>query len=104
MTTAEVETSGKRRPAAARTEPATGLTDELLEAGSALAERGVRIVRTAADTGLKVTDTFVLGSLEVAQEWATASPVAALTLPPVKVARDTWTTTRDGLRELVAAV
>ena len=103
MTTAEVETS-KRRTTPARTENNAALSVELVDAGSVLAERSVRLARTAAETGLKVTDAVLLGTLGVAEEWAAGSPVAALTVPPVKAARDTWNTTRDGLRDLVAAV
>ncbi|MGZ4436994.1 MAG: hypothetical protein ACXVWU_01890 [Nocardioides sp.] len=102
MTTADVETT-KRRQAPVRTESST-LSTELVDAGSAALERGVRIVRNAAENGLKVTDVVVLGGLGVAEEWAAASPVAGLAVPPVKVARDAWSTTREGLRELVAAV
>ncbi|MGZ6792754.1 MAG: hypothetical protein ACXVFV_07355 [Mycobacteriales bacterium] len=102
MTTADVETP-KRRQAPVRTESST-LSTELVDAGSAALERGVRIVRNAAENGLKVTDVAVLGTLGVAEEWASASPVAGLAVPPVKVARDTWGTARDSLRELVAAV
>ena len=102
MTTADVETT-KRRPSATRTESPNALSTELVDAGTALAERGVRLARTAAETGLKVTDAVILGSLGVAEEWASASPVASLAVPPVKVARDTWSTTREGLRELVAS-
>lgn len=76
MTTADVETT-KRRPATARTESNGTLSSELVDAGSAALERGVRIVRNAAENGLKVTDTVVLGSLGVAEEWASATPVAA---------------------------
>jgi hypothetical protein len=103
MTTADVETT-KRRPAAPRNESTGALSTDLVDAGSAALERGVRIVRTAAETGLKVTDVVVLGTLGVAEEWASATPVAGLAVPPVKIARDTWSTTREGLRELVAAV
>lgn len=102
MTTADVETP-KRRQAPVRTESST-LSTELVDAGSAALERGVRIVRNAAENGLKVTDVAVLGTLGVAEEWASASPVAGLAVPPVKIARDTWDTARDSLRELVAAV
>lgn len=103
MTTAEVETP-KRRAAGARTDANATLSGELVDAGTALAERSVRLARTTVETGLQVTDTLVLGTLDVAQEWAASTPVAGLSVPPVKVARETWTTTRDGLRELVAAV
>ena len=102
MTTADVETT-KRRPAAARTESST-FSSELVEAGTSVADRGVRVVRTAVDTGIKVSDAIVLGSLGVAEEWATSTPFAGFAIPPVKAARETWGTTRDGLRELVAAV
>lgn len=102
MTTAETDTPKRRT--AARAESGTALSNQLLDAGSALAERTVSIARNAAESSLKVTDAFVLGSLGVAEEWAGASPVAGLAVPPVKVAKDTWTTTREGLRDLVLAV
>lgn len=103
MTTAEIETP-KRRAAAARTETNGSLSGELVDTAGALAERSVRLVRATAENGLRVTDTVVLGALGLAEEWASATPVAGLAVPPVKVVRETWTTTRDGLRELVAAV
>jgi hypothetical protein len=105
MTTADVETTKRRSPA--RTEVVGTLSGELLDAGSVFADRGLRVVRTAAESGLKVTDAVVLGTLGVAEAWATSTPFApfsVLTVPPVKVARETWTVTRDGLRELVATV
>jgi methionine synthase I (cobalamin-dependent) len=103
MTTADVETT-KRRTPATRSDNGNALSTELVDAGTLLAERGVKLARTAAETSLKVTDALVLGTLGVAEEWASATPVAQLTVPPVKVARETWSTTREGLRELVAAV
>ncbi|MCW2601492.1 MAG: hypothetical protein JWM02_3321 [Frankiales bacterium] len=103
MTTADVETA-KRRAPAPRSEGATALSTELVDAGTLLAERGVRLARTATETSLKVTDTVVLGTLGIAEEWASATPMAQLTVPPVKVARETWSATREGLRELVASV
>lgn len=92
----------KRRTVASR--PSTPLSEEIVDAGSALAGRGVTIARTVAETGLKVSDAVVLGSLDAAEEWASATPVAGLAVPPVKVARETWSATRDGIRELVLAV
>lgn len=103
MSTPDVETP-KRRTPAVRTEANGTLSNEIVEAGTAVAESGLRVARTAAETGLRVTDAVVLGTLGVAEEWASATPVAALTVPPVKAARDTWSTTRESLRELVAAV
>jgi len=103
VTTAEVETP-KRRASGPRTDIPGTLSGEIVHAGTALGERSVRLVRTTAETGLRVTDTVVLGTLGLAEEWASSTPVAGLAVPPVKVARETWTTTRDGLRELVAAV
>jgi hypothetical protein len=103
MTTAEAETP-KRRPAAARNELNSTLSGELVDAGTALTERSVRLARTTAEYGLRAGDVLVLGSLGVAEEWFAATPLAGLAVPPVKVAREAWTTTRDGLRELVAAV
>ena len=102
MTTADIETT-KRRTPAPRSDGASALSTELVDAGTALAERSVKLVRTVAETGLKVTDTIVLGTLGVAEEWASATLVAQLAVPPVKAVRETWTTTREGLRELVAA-
>ena len=102
MTTAEVETPKRR--ASARAELNGTLSGELVEAGTTLAERSVRLVRTTAENGLKASAVLVLGTLGVAEEWLGATPVAGLAVPPVKVARETWATTRDGLREFVAAV
>lgn len=101
MTTTEAETP-KRRGATPRADLTGTLSGELVEAGTALAERSVRLARTSAETGLRVTDVLVLGALGIAEEWAATTPVAAVAVPPVKVARETWASTRDGLRELVA--
>lgn len=103
MTTAEVETP-KRRAGAARSELNGTLSGELVDAGTTLAERSVRLVRSTAESGLRTSDVLVLGTLGVAEEWFSATPLAGLAVPPVKVARETWTSTREGLRELVAAV
>jgi hypothetical protein len=104
MTTTEAETTTKRRPTAARNEGAGSLSVDLLEAGSAFAERSVRLARSTAEVGLKAGDALVVGSLGVAEEWFSSTPLAGLTVPPVKVARETWSTTSEGLRELVAAL
>lgn len=101
MTTAETVEKTRRAP---RPETIPSLTLELLEAGTAAAQRSLGLARTVAGTSLAVTDAAVLGSIEVAEEWAAATPVAGLAVPPVKVVRETWTAARDGLRELVAAV
>jgi hypothetical protein len=103
MTTTEVETT-KRRTPATRTDQSGTLSSEFLDAGTALVERSARLVRTTAEAGLRVTDVAVLGTLAVAEDWASSAPVAGVVVPPVKVARDTWSATRDGLRDLVAAV
>lgn len=102
MTTTEVEPTAKKR--ATRPEQASALSVELLDAGTAIADRTVRLARRAAETGLSVSDAIVMGSLGVAEEWAGSTPAAALAVPPVKVAKDTWSTTSEGLKELVAAL
>lgn len=99
MTSADTETTSKRRTPV-RTEAAGSLTEGVVD----VAERAVRLARSAAETSLRVTDTVVLGSFDVAQEWIAGTPMASLTNPPVRVARETWISTRDGLRELVATV
>jgi hypothetical protein len=99
MTTADVETS-KRRTPSPRTDASVALSTQLFDT----ADRTVSLVRTAAESALKVTDVIVIGAFGVAEEWAGATPVAGLALPPVKVAKETWTSTRDGLRDLVLAV
>jgi len=99
MTVTETETTPKRRATATRSE-GTPFTAEALE----LADRGVRIARTAAESTLRVGDVVVLGTLSLAEAWAEASPVAGLAVPPVKVAKQTWTSTSDGLRDLVAVL
>lgn len=103
MTTTETETT-KRRTPATRTDLSGTISGELVDAGTALVERSARLVRTTAEAGLRVTDVVVLGTLGVAEDWASSAPVAAVAVPPVKVVRDTWSATRDGLRELVAVV
>jgi hypothetical protein len=103
MTTAEVEQTTKKR-AVARTEQASPLSAELLEAGTTIADRTVRLARRAAEAGITVSDVVVMGTLGVAEEWAGSTPAAALAVPPVKVAKETWSTTSDGLKELVAAL
>jgi hypothetical protein len=100
MTTTETEATPKRRTSAARIDVGAPFTAEALE----LADRGVRIARTAAESTLRVGDTVVLGTLSLAQAWAEASPVAGLAVPPVKVAKDTWTTASEGMRDLVAVL
>jgi hypothetical protein len=103
MTTADVETT-KRRTTTARTETAGTITGDLVDAGTVLADRGVKLARTAAETGLKISDVVVTGTLGIAEDWAAATPISGLTVPPVKVARESWATTHEGLREFVAAV
>jgi hypothetical protein len=102
MTTTDVEPTTKKRTA--RAEQSSPLSAELLDAGTAIADRTVRLARRAAETGLTLGDVVVLGSLGVAEEWAGSSPAAALAVPPVKVAKRTWSTTSEGLKELVAAL
>ena len=103
MTTTEAEAPTKRARAA-RTEQASPLSVELLDAGTTIADRTVRIARRAAEVGITVSDVAVMSTLGVAEDWAGASPVSGLALPPVKVAKETWTSTSEGLRDLVAAL
>ena len=102
MTTTDAEPTTKKRPA--RTEQSSPLSVELLDAGTTIVDRSVRLARRAAETGLSVSDVVVLGTLGVAEEWAGSTPAAALAVPPVKVARETWSTTSEGLKDLVAAL
>ena len=46
----------------------------------------------------------MLGTLGLAEQWAAASPVAGLAVPPVKVAKETWASTTESLRDLVAVL
>ena len=103
MTTTEAEAPTKRARAT-RGEQSSPLSVELLDAGTTIADRTVRLARRAAEVGITVSDVAVLSTLGVAEDWAGASPVAGLAVPPVKVAKDTWSSTTDGLRELVSAL
>ena len=103
MTTTEAETP-KRRATAVRNDVGGSLSAELVEAGTSLADRSVRLARTTAESGIKTGDVLVGGALGVAEEWFSATPLAGLAVPPVRVARETWTTPSEGLRELVAAL
>jgi hypothetical protein len=102
MTTTEVEPTAKKR--LARPEQASPLSAELLDAGTTIADRTVRLARRAAEASLSVSDVAVLGTLGVAEEWAGSTPVAALAVPPVKVAQEAWSATSEGLKDLVAAL
>lgn len=102
MTTTDVEPTTKKR--LARPEQASPLSVELLDAGTAIADRTVRLARRAAEASLSVGDVAVLGTLAVAEDWAGSTPVAGLAVPPVQVAKQTWTTTSEGLKDLVAAL
>jgi len=102
MTTTDVEPTAKKR--IARPEQASPLSVELLDAGTTIADRTVRIARRAAEAGISVGDVAVLGTLGVAEAWAVASPVSGLAVPPVKLAKEAWSTTSEGLKDLVAAL
>jgi len=100
MTATETETMPKRRTSSARQDVGAPFTAEALE----LADRGVRIARSAAESTLRVGDVLVLGTLSLAEAWAEASPMAGLAVPPVKVAKETWTSASEGVRDLVAVL
>lgn len=106
MTASTEETTGRSRTAraASRPAPSTGLLDEIVDAGSTVAERGVAYVRLAAQTGVTVVDRAVTSGLDVAADWARAAgPLAAFTTGPVEAVRNTWGAVNDGVRELVNA-
>ena len=102
MTTTDVEPTAKKR--VARTEQASPLSVELLDAGTTIADRTVRIARRAAEAGISVSDVAVLGTLGVAEAWAAASPVSGLASPPVKIAKEAWNTTSESVKDLIAAL
>ena len=78
-----------------------GLVEQTMLAGMGIANQGVTLLREAAEGVVKVADSVVDSTLDVATAWSKNTPVELLTTVPVDAARATWSVGRDTARGLL---
>ena len=80
------------------------IADQLVLSTAALTTEGIEVGRAVLNGAVQAVDTIVTATLDTAESFLKSSPVEAMTVPTVEVARQVWSTGATTINEVLAQV